>query len=72
MNELIRIEVRDGQQLVSGRELYEFLEVGTRYNDWINRIIERYNFIENKDFVVVTQKRVSNEIKGYTEFDNHF
>lgn len=31
MNELIKIEVKDGQQLVSGRELHKFLEVGTRY-----------------------------------------
>ena len=71
MNELIKIEVKDGQQLVSGRELHKFLEVGTRYDTWINRIIEKYNFIENKDFIVVAQKRASNEIKGYTEFDVH-
>lgn len=71
MNELIKIEVKDGQQLVSGRELHKFLEVGTRYDTWINRIIEKYNFIENKNFIVVAQKRASNEIKGYTEFDDH-
>lgn len=71
MEELIKIEVKDGQQLVSGRELHKFLEVGTRYDTWINRIIEKYNFIENKDFIVVAQKRASNEIKGYTEFDDH-
>ena len=70
MNELIKIEVRDGQQLVSGRELYKFLEVGTRYNDWINRIIERYNFVENKDFIAITQKRVTAQ-GNETEFDNH-
>ena len=71
MNELIKIEVKDGQQLASGRELHKFLEVGTRYDTWINRIIEKYHFIENKDFIVVAQKRASNEIKGYTEFDDH-
>lgn len=72
MNELIKIEVRDGQQLASGRELHKFLEIGTRYDTWVNRIIEKYNFIENKDFIVVAQKRASNEIKGYTEFDDHY
>lgn len=72
MGELIKIEVRNGQQLASGRELHKFLEVGTRYDTWINRIIEKYNFIENKDFIVVAQKRASNEIKWYTEFDDHF
>lgn len=70
MNELIKIEVRDGQQLASGRELHKFLEVGTRYNDWINRIIEKYNFIENKDFITITQKRVTAQ-GNETEFDDH-
>lgn len=70
MNELIKIEVRNGQQLASGRELHKFLEVGTRYNDWINRIIEKYNFIENKDFVTITQKRVTAQ-GNETEFDDH-
>ena len=70
MGELIKIEVRDGQQLVSGRELYKFLEVGARYNDWINRIIDKYNFIENKDFITITQKRVTAQ-GNETEFDNH-
>lgn len=71
MNDLIKIEIKDNQQLVSGRDLHSFLEIGTRYDTWINRIIEKYNFIENKDFIVVAQKRASNEIKGYTEFDDH-
>lgn len=71
MEELVKIEVRDGQQLVSGRDLHEFLEVGTRYDTWVGRIIEKYNFIKNKDFMVVVQKRASNEIKGYTEFTDH-
>ena len=70
MNELIKIEVKDGQQLASGRELHKFLEVGTRYNDWINRIIEKYNFIENKDFIAITQKRVTAQ-GNETEFDDH-
>lgn len=55
MNELIKIEVKDGQQLVSGRELHKFLEVGTEYMKWFSRIIEKYNFIENKDFTVIVK-----------------
>ncbi|EEU33025.1 hypothetical protein HMPREF0946_01098 [Fusobacterium vincentii 3_1_36A2] len=70
MNELIKIEIKNNQQLVSGRELHKFLEVGTRYNDWINRIIEKYNFIENKDFITITQKRVTAQ-GNETEFDDH-
>ena len=70
MNELIKIEVRDGQQLVSGRELHKFLEVGTRYNDWIERIIGKYGFIENKDFIAITQKRVTAQ-GNETEYQDH-
>lgn len=72
MNELIKIEVRDGQQLVSGRALHEFLEVGTRYNDWINRIIEKYDFIENKDFIAITQKRATAQGNETTYIDHYF
>ncbi|BBA51697.1 putative phage antirepressor [Fusobacterium varium] len=56
MNELIKIEERNGEQLVSARELHKFLEVKTEFKIWIARIIEKYNFIENKDFVRVYQK----------------
>lgn len=55
MNNLIKIEVRDNRQLVSGRELHKFLEVGTEYMKWFSRIIEKYNFIENKDFTVIVK-----------------
>lgn len=34
---------------VSGRELHDFLEVTTRYNDWFNRMTE-YGFTEGEDY----------------------
>ena len=39
-----------GEQLVSGRELHEFLEVGTAYKDWFPRMVA-YGFEEGKDFI---------------------
>lgn len=54
MGELIKIEVKDGQQLVSGRELHEFLEIGTEYMKWFSRMIN-YGFIENIDFIVIVK-----------------
>jgi len=39
---------REGK--VDARELHEFLEVKTRFNDWIQRKIQQYGFIEGKDF----------------------
>ena len=70
MENLINVSVNESnEQIVSGRELYEFLEVKTRYNDWIERKIKKYEFIENIDFITITQKRVTvqgNEI-NYNE-----
>lgn len=55
--ELIKIKTNEnGEQLVSGRELHEFLEVGTEYKKWFSRMTE-YGFVENTDFTRVTQKR---------------
>ena len=54
MNELIKIEVKDGQQLVSGRELHKFLEIGTEYMKWFSRMVN-YGFIENVDFIVIVK-----------------
>ena len=33
MTELIKVQEKDGEQLVSGRELHQFLEVKTKYKD---------------------------------------
>lgn len=58
MENLIKIEERNGEQLVSGRELHKFLEIKARFNDWFPRMCE-YGFIENKDYIAITQKRVT-------------
>lgn len=69
MQELIKVQVKNDQQLVSGRELHKFLEVSTRYNDWFERMCG-YGFIENKDYVAITQKRVT--VQGnQTTFTDH-
>lgn len=43
-------------ETVNARELHAFLEVQTRFNDWIKNRISEYDFIENQDFVCVSQK----------------
>lgn len=45
------------QQCVSARDLHGFLEVKTIYPNWINRRIEKYQFVENQDFIYTFQKR---------------
>ena len=49
MNELIKVNYDSDRPTLSGRELHEFLEVETRYNDWFTRMCE-YGFDENIDF----------------------
>ena len=68
MNELIPLHPQtiDGNavETVSARELHAFLEVQTRFNDWIARRVKDYGFTENIDYVCLTQKRVTQTSEG--------
>lgn len=46
-------------ETVNARELHAFLEVKTRFNDWIKNRIKEYGFVENVDFVTLTENLVS-------------
>lgn len=48
---------------VNARELHDFLEVKSRFNDWINNRIRDFGFVENQDFVTVTKNLVSGGIQ---------
>lgn len=50
MTELIKLEDREGQQVVNARELHSFLEVGKKFADWIHSRINKYGFVEGLDF----------------------
>ena len=66
MKELIKItKNEEGQQLVSARELHGFLEVKTRFNDWIKNRIEKYGFKENIDYTKILVQC----IRGQNEYD---
>lgn len=47
------------QQTVNARELHAFLEVQTRFNDWIKNRVDEYGFIENQDFIAFTENLVN-------------
>ncbi|MEK4684319.1 phage antirepressor KilAC domain-containing protein [Bacillus sp. FSL M8-0256] len=72
MNKLIPTQqTSEGNLLVSGRDLHEFLEIGTRYDIWFNRMKE-YGFVENIDFLLVVQKRSTNNPKNpFTDITDH-
>ena len=69
MNELIKrhLQTMNGNTVVtvSARELHTFLEVQTRFNDWISTRISEYDFIENKDFVSFTEKEKGRPSQEY-------
>lgn len=52
MSDLIKITTKDGKQLVSARELHEFLEIKTDFRKWFPRMCE-YGFAENVDYTPV-------------------
>lgn len=60
MNELIKIDYSNDNPVVSARELHEFLDVSTRYNDWFHRMCE-YGFTDGADFNLLKIERVQNE-----------
>lgn len=55
MMELIKVTQENGEQLVSARDLHEFLEVKSKFADWIKNRIEKYGFEENQDFVTFSK-----------------
>lgn len=50
-NVVIPLTDHDGTQAVMGRDLHNFLEVGTAYSRWIERLIEKYSFVAGQDFM---------------------
>lgn len=61
MRALLKIEVNQNQeQVISGRLLHQFLEIGTEYTKWFERMCE-YGFTENIDFNSVKINEVRKE-----------
>lgn len=56
-NEVVSIyEKEGGEKLIIARELFVFLRgeaTKTKYADWIKNRIQKYKFIENRDFIKV-------------------
>jgi len=69
MQELIKINTNNEQILVSARELHEFLEVGTQYTKWFERMAE-YGFEANQDYIAISQKRLTAQ-GNETTFTDH-
>ena len=71
MNNLIQMQQNEnGEILVSGRDLHDFLEVRSKYNDWFERMIA-YGFVENQDYLAITQKKVTAQGNTTNYVDHH-
>ena len=56
MNELVKVNKdQEGKQVVDARELHKYLEVGRRFDKWINKyMVDSPYFAENEDYVTVS------------------
>lgn len=74
MNKLIpTFENENGNLLVSGRDIHEFLEVRTKYVDWLPRMTE-YGFSENVDYLEINelaQKREGSRMVERNQINHH-
>lgn len=61
MTELIKI---GENEMVNARDLHSFMEVKSRFNDWIKNRIEEYSFEEGIDYELVTKILVTNNPKN--------
>ena len=71
MEEIIKINYESEQPTVSARELHEGLEIKTAFKDWFPRMAA-YGFEENQDFILVAQKRATNNPKNPTTTCNDY
>jgi anti-repressor protein len=55
MTELIKVTEEKGSKFVSARELYEFLEVKSKFADWFKNRVSKYGFEENQDYVSLSK-----------------
>ena len=69
MNELIKVvESTVGSEVIStvnARELYAFLEVETKFTDWISRRVKDFDFAQDTDFVAILNSEFSPPRKDY-------
>ncbi|OQX10863.1 MAG: hypothetical protein BWK73_19085 [Thiothrix lacustris] len=57
------------EQGVNARDLYNFLEVGRDFSNWIKGRIEEYGFVENQDFGIFAKMGVNSSTRGRKAVD---
>ncbi|HHF5474927.1 TPA: antA/AntB antirepressor family protein [Haemophilus influenzae] len=52
-------------QLCNARELHTFLDIGKDYSTWIKNRINEYGFIQDEDYLVITERTNGRPRKEY-------
>lgn len=50
MEEIIKVFKQNDKDLVSVRELHEYLGVTERFQQWFDKRVKKYEFVENEDY----------------------
>jgi len=61
------IEVKDGK--VNARGLWQFLEIGKEFANWIKDLIQKYDFLEGEDFDKIVKPQENNKKDYLLEID---
>lgn len=70
ISQMFNIQEKDnGEIAISGRELYEALEIKTQYTKWFERMTE-YGYKENIDYIAISQKRLTAQGNVTTYIDH--
>lgn len=70
ISQMFNIQEKDnGEIAISGRELYEALEIKTQYTKWFERMTE-YGYQENIDYIAISQKRLTAQGNVTTYIDH--
>ena len=71
MNQVLNVrQTEKGEQVISSRELHNFLEVKRDFTTWIKAKIESYCFEENDDYQEIWNGTESGDVKEYNGSSN--
>lgn len=69
MNDIIKIEERDGMQFVDARNLHNALGVGRDFSTWITEKIARFGFLKDADYQTCSPSLGSERHGGQNRID---
>jgi len=62
---ILDLQIGNEAKAINAKELYDIINAGSRFNDWIARRIKKYGFEENQDYIIVTEQTQGRPLKEY-------